>query len=225
MKLLVSDYDGTLNPHHKNEKCLMGNIDAIKRLMANGDKFMLSTGREYYSIKKEIMKYNIPYDFLSCNDGSVLFDQNDNFISAEYIDVSSTLLDNLSNIGNIKLFGIKEEVKLPNDIIDIGVYPKSLSVKKYHLIIKSIIDEYNLLVFSLPGRHFVETKGGKSRSIKALETVYNFKDIITVGDSTNDLAMLKDYDGYRVLCSHPDLYFKGLKTTTDVKSLVKKMMN
>ena len=54
MKLLVSDYDGTLKSDIKN---LMVNIEAINEFRKKGNHFSIATGRDYYSIKKEIDKY------------------------------------------------------------------------------------------------------------------------------------------------------------------------
>src|SRR5574344_1034320 len=89
MKLLVSDYDGTLKPDIKN---LYLNIEAIKRFKEKGNTFMISTGRSFVSIKKEITKYNIPYDFLSCNDGAILFDNNDNILYKNIIEKELLIL-------------------------------------------------------------------------------------------------------------------------------------
>ena len=50
------------------------------------------------------------------------------------------------------------------------------------------------------------------------------EDVITVGDNRNDLEMLTRYDGYKILTSYPCLYGKGIKTTGEVHTLVKKMM-
>ena len=49
-------------------------------------------------------------------------------------------------------------------------------------------------------------------------------DVITVGDNRNDLEMLTRYDGYKILTSYSCLYAKGIKTTREVHTLVKKMM-
>lgn len=46
MQLLVSDYDGTLNPSCNPFRIrnLQLNIDAIREFRDNGNKFMISTG-------------------------------------------------------------------------------------------------------------------------------------------------------------------------------------
>src|SRR5574344_513211 len=101
MKLLVSDYDGTLNPDCTHLEELRLNIKAIRNLKESGHKFMLSTGRNFSSIKEEIKKHNIPYDYLSCNDGAALFNENDELIMASYIDghVLNDLIPILESLG------------------------------------------------------------------------------------------------------------------------------
>ena len=40
--------------------------------MSNGHIFMLNTGRDYSSIKQEIVANRVPYNYLACNDGTIL---------------------------------------------------------------------------------------------------------------------------------------------------------
>ena len=81
MKLLVSDYDGTFNEDKSLSK-INNNIDAVKRFMSNGNLFAFATGRSFYSIKEETSCYKIPYDYLICNNGAMVFDANNNIIES-----------------------------------------------------------------------------------------------------------------------------------------------
>ena len=88
-KLLVSDYDLTLKLLYglNNDFLIKANVKAIKRIMEQGHIFMINTGRNYDSIKEEINANNIPYNYLSCNDGSLLLNHNDELIC--YYDLNS----------------------------------------------------------------------------------------------------------------------------------------
>lgn len=77
MKMVVSDYDGTL---FNGKQSLIDNIEAIDSFRKNCNLFVIATERSFPSIKKEINFYNIPYDYLICNNGSVIFDNNNNVL-------------------------------------------------------------------------------------------------------------------------------------------------
>ena len=86
MKLLASDYDKTL---YTNKRNLMLNIDAVNKFRENGNLFALVTGRSFVSIKQEINYYNIKYDYLACNNGLIVFDNEDNIIDSSILSQSN----------------------------------------------------------------------------------------------------------------------------------------
>ena len=90
-------------------------------------------------------------------------------------------------------------------------------------------NQYPELGFSKVFRHvFIKEKCDKSIGIdlllEYLDGEVKADDVITVGDNRNDLEMLTKYDGYKILTSYPCLYGKGIKTTREVHTLVKKLM-
>ena len=109
MKLLVSDYDGTFN-EDKNISKINSNIDAVKRFMDNGNLFAFATGRSFDSIKGETSRYKIPYDYLICNNGSAIFDRDDNLIfqNTILIDTVKKTLRYLNKFGFIKSIELKD---------------------------------------------------------------------------------------------------------------------
>ena len=78
MKLLVSDYDGTIevSPLFKDSYIPKGTISNIRHFIDSGNKFMIATARPYDSIIKEVDSYNIPYDFISTLNGCIIHDKN-----------------------------------------------------------------------------------------------------------------------------------------------------
>lgn len=96
MILLASDYDNTLNAFDLD---LYINIFYLEDFIKKGNLFLLNTGRPYKSIKREINKYKIPYNYLSCNDGNILFDNNSNVLYNSNLDYNLFLeLENLKKI-------------------------------------------------------------------------------------------------------------------------------
>lgn len=83
MKLLASDYDGTL---HYGGAIMEEDLDAIRKWKEDGNLFVLATGRSLQSIKEQIKKFDIPYDYLITNNGGMVFDGSDNEMMANYLD-------------------------------------------------------------------------------------------------------------------------------------------
>ena len=75
MKILASDYDGTLNVQGVVTK---ENIEAITAWRAAGNLFGVVSGRNLGSIKKFLDKDNVPYDFMVGCNGSVMTDAEGN---------------------------------------------------------------------------------------------------------------------------------------------------
>ena len=111
-KLLVSDYDLTLKLIYDfdNDFLMRANVEAIKKLMDSGNIFMLNTGRDHNSIKKEINANKIPYNYLACNDGTILLDENDRLIHYYDIDIRDYDYELLYNL--LKKDGIHPHVVL-----------------------------------------------------------------------------------------------------------------
>ena len=77
MKLIVSDFDGT---YFVDDINILKNNQYIDKFRFNNNLFMLSSGRSFKSLKEMTIKYNIKYDYLSCCDGSILYDNKDNIL-------------------------------------------------------------------------------------------------------------------------------------------------
>ena len=68
-KVLVVDYDRTLYINHND---MLNNIKAIDKFRSKGNIFIIATGRTYDSLKNEIDKYGINYDYLILNHGALV---------------------------------------------------------------------------------------------------------------------------------------------------------
>lgn len=72
MKLAASDYDGTLLRHGEISR---EDLEAIRAWRAEGHIFGLATGRDLNMTRCEVEKRKIPFDFLICNTGASIYDQ------------------------------------------------------------------------------------------------------------------------------------------------------
>lgn len=225
MKILISDYDGTFY-NEANKSSIQKNIKEVKKFKDKGNKFGFATGRSFTSIKNEIEKYNIPYDFLICNNGATIFDEQDNILFFYPIDIQVIM----KTLRYFDYLGISSSVKL------LDIYGQE-TLKYYEVVemlckikIKNLSDlnkikeELSFLKsFSFLHVLILSEQVNKADGIEHIKSKYSLdeKDIYTVGDERNDIEMLQKYNGHKMLFSNPVLYNKGIKTTTSVRNLIK----
>ena len=88
MIVLASDYDGTLKIKGQIAE---SDLEAIRAFQAAGNKFGISTGRTIGMIKYELIKYNVPFDFMICGNGGILVDSEYNVIERFDINFNDAL--------------------------------------------------------------------------------------------------------------------------------------
>lgn len=226
MKLLVTDYDGTMYYEKQDLKTLRENIEALKQFKKQ-NMVVIATGRPFTSIKKEIDTYDIPYNYIISSNGACLFDQDDSpiytqTIKQEIIQKTITYLQKLPYISKIKLIDIYgNETNNLENVIQIYVEIKISSIFELK-IIKQELEFLNNNQFFNMCYFFNQTD--KIDGIKRIQELHNIesKDIYTIGNDTNDLLMLKEYNGYRVPYSYPRIILERLPKTS-VKKLVHKI--
>lgn len=82
MKVFASDYDGTL---YKNKEITDYDLEMIHKFREEGNLFGIATGRPINSIRFEMEKYNIPYDFLvGINGGVVLSAEHEELYASSF---------------------------------------------------------------------------------------------------------------------------------------------
>lgn len=224
MILLATDYDGTL---YTNTVDLYLNIKAIKEFREKDNLFVIATGRSFNSIKKQVNMFDIPYDYLICNDGSVIFDNLDNLISARYIsqDELHSLVCSLDDSGleGIGFYNIYDKTRSLKNIVELEVTVSSCTQLK--VLRELILNNYpQFHVFKVNNKVFLRYKYFKSDGIAELcsNLVEKPNEIYTIGDDLNDVEMLKAYCGFLIL--HSKIHDASLKRCSSVKQLIKKIM-
>lgn len=226
MKLLVSDYDGTIFDI-ENLRDTRKNVDAIKRFKDNGNLFAIATARTFSSIKTQTDKFKIPYDYLICSDGGCVFDKDDNLIYSNAIDENFIIRihNYLENLPFIKKFNFLDSFgKNTNKLCDvhqiyIEVYIKNtLEILKIKKALAPLIG-VGFLSICYFYKHTLKTDG-----IKIVSDIENLdkKDIYTIGNGNNDICMLREYNGFRVPYSYPKVMLQGFPKNS-VYSLVRKI--
>ena len=202
MKLLVSDYDGTFKEENNN-KNIKANIEAIKKFTKNGNIFALATGRNFTSIKSETTRYNIPYKYLICNDGSTIFNAKDELVYKYPIpeNILEESLEYLSSLSYIKKLILLNEFGLEtNDTSSVIEIICALNLKNLHKLREMKKNIEYLESISLFNYVSFKNQINKRDGIKliSLKEKIEPKNIYTIGNDKNDLEMLTEYNGYKV---------------------------
>ena len=237
-KIFITDYDGTL---FTNEESLKENIKWLKKLQKIGFLINISTGRSYPSIKEQINLYQIPCDLITCADGSITFDSEgylikcfpiDNNIiepfakfyqNLDYDEIQFSYpegyLNTLSETNN-NLLGI-------NVCINTRNYNKRL-VKSFYKM-KKKMPNYNYLAYSHPNYSYLCVKPvdiSKSFAASYLQKLYDIKkeDIYVIGDSSNDLELIHDFNGACMTSSYDDILKICKKRYNEVSDYINEIL-
>ena len=208
MKLFVTDYDNTL---FIDDVSILENIKMIKELQKNNFYVVISTGRSLPSIKEKIKEYNIPFDYLTCADGSIIYDKNNEII--KFYEIKKDIINEIINYKNqitheeIQISyenGYSNLLDLSKKIsgINIVIHNSTITDKTNSLFndLKTKFPSYNYLVYNHDPYSFycIKQKNvSKAKGIEFLSEYLNIKreNIYVIGDSDNDLEMLIEYNG------------------------------
>lgn len=232
MSLLVSDYDSTLYTDERNMKL---NVEALRDFIAKGNGFLLASGRSLASLMDRVQAYGIPFTYLSCCDGSFLYDKNQRLIRAYPIshDVVPIFSD-LEKLGKHKKieFSYSDDYATeyrPHDFI--GSVAFTLDINDEDEEFKSVFGrikdkhpeyQYDRYDYKDEVYYLIRPHGvNKAFPVRVLEEDFGFSkyEIYTIGDNTNDKEMIKEYNGFRI-GSHPDVIDVALREYNAVHELI-----
>lgn len=230
MKLLVSDYDLTFNVL---DYCVRVNINAVNKFMKNGNKFFLNTGRCFESIKEEIDKYHINYDYLGCNDGNLVLNRNNDILFCSNLSIN--ILNELETLKKDYHFDINL-FKYQDNILEYEI--KTMPNLKFDLILNTFALNNGLCIkkFEIPrivnGKlmkmwvyYLYDKKVNKASATDLVGKLENIEkyDIFTIGDNLNDYEMIRDYNGYTFPWGRKEVKEVSDGQVLSVKGLVKKI--
>ena len=195
MKVIVSDFDGTL---YCNQK--ISYVDKINKFVNDGNIFIIATGRNINYLKSDLDKVNLKCNYYICNDGALIYDQ---FFNIVYrMDIDNSMVRPIYNF-------LKDDDNLVEVLIDTGngyvndtsrsankIIARYFNKNRAQDTVNRLNNQFNS-VYAYLGNTSVnvtkktETKGS---AIKFLGEYYNlFKhDIYIIGNAINDLSMIQD---------------------------------
>ena len=233
-KVLVVDYDRTL---FINNDDMLNNINSINKFRENGNIFIIATGRTYNSLKKEIDKYNIEYDYLILNHGSLVIKKDKSTLFHYKID-KNILFDITNYLSKYKPKSVMYSyyTEDTNDInnpdiskITIGFQKDIETFKKVMMdVVKKYNNKLNIYFTQNYEIELISKETNKSRALDLLMKKANFKkeNIYTIGDSYTDIDMINDYNGS---CMEKSIDIlknnKNIKKYSSVSVLIKDILN
>lgn len=250
MKILASDYDGTLNVGGAVSK---ENIHAIEKWRAAGNLFGMISGRNLGSLKLFMDKDNVPYDFLVGCNGAVVTDAEGNAVGDNCIPayVAMTLLCEIHRyeahyvsasydwgstyaLANSKI-GMDESVLLIDGerverVYQVsGYYPDPAHALSVRNTCEALFPgQIKGLMPGAQGIDFVRVGTNKAEGIRNLVKSRGIAPelILTVGDGENDLDMLTapDFCGYAMQSAMPAVLEKVSRTTKSVAALIEEYL-
>jgi len=204
MKLLVSDFDGTIEINGLFRNCYIpnGTTSYIDSFIKDGNKFMIATARPYDSIIQDIKKYGIPYDYISVLNGCIVYDNKGNVLFSK----DMTELNTSELYRTYSCISFIDDVKYNDKIL---YYIFSLAFLSDPDALFSYLKDSNLTIQSwfLNTYNIVHPISNKVDGIRFIQELHGISDddVITIGDSYDDLEMIKNYYSYGILKPFPNI--------------------
>ncbi len=249
--ILVSDFDKTLYPHG-NDDLFRENLRAVQQFREDPEhKFILATGRSLSSILRVFPDYREYMDYIILDNGAVCYDARKGETAAEYTLAKKTaekivaLIREAGAKGTFVYYSdLVEHENLENDCTKIRFWTDSDQKAR------KIVDQINLefataaraylaqgvvpsslaWIDDLEYSSFVDIApimAGKENMIRKLKEEFYPEEtrIVTVGDSWNDVDMLKDFEGYAMAEADEDVRAAVAKdhTVASVADLIRRV--
>ena len=217
MKIIASDYDGTLNHGGIDDK----KRNAIKEWREKGNKFGIVSGRITDDLLRIYKKDKLELDFLLACNGAVVLTTDGKILKEDRVDgdILKPILDFIFSLGadwatiqSDRSYIIDEN---DNDRLPDEFTRKTLPDLKYFNQISTILEdeEEALMVTNAIKEQFGDKlnplQNGRcidivSSTINKAQGLYDYlelvggkyEDMITVGDNINDTHMIKEFRSY-----------------------------
>ena len=249
MKILFSDYDGTLRI---GSGVSDENVEAVRAWQAAGNLFAMASGRQRNNLCEELARYGIESDYILCFNGAEIFDRKGEClhranIPAEHLRGLYDIISSETGWANVCMLDRVERI-VRNAESDEGSrwpshpanrlesfpefsqicahcddMPAAAAVR--NRVLAAFGDHVNAEV---NGRSLdVNAKGvSKASGIAWLAAHLGIaeEDIFTVGDNFNDLCMLTAYQGYAIASGPEEVQRQAKGIVPSVAALIKSIL-
>lgn len=224
MKLLVTDYDNTLELHYDftdNISILNRNIKAINKFMKN-NFVCIATGRHFDAIHKTLIENNIKFNYLCANNGAELYDGSYNLLYC--LPIKEQDLEILMKLGDKVFFRNPCNSKL---ISSANLYFDNL--KDFEQIEEYLDNNLteSFVEYKYPKIKIINENCNKLEIIKIIQDLEKIDDksIYTIGDDVNDIKMIERYNGYSLITAKEETKKVASKLYEELNQLIKEIDN
>lgn len=223
-KLLVTDYDNTLELHYDftdNVSILKRNIKAINEFMQN-NLVCVATGRHFDAIYKTLIENNIKFNYLCANNGAELYNNSYNLLYC--LPIEEQDLKILMKLGDKIFFRNPYNSRL---ISSANLYFDNLKdfeqAKEYldSNLTKSFVE------YKYPKIKIINKNCNKLDIIKIIQNLEKIddKNVYTIGDDVNDIKMIEHYKGYSLITAKEETKKFAFKLYEELNQLIKEIDN
>ncbi len=217
MKIIASDYDGTMNHNGIDDK----KRDAVARWRKAGNLFGIVSGRGIKSLLEVIENKDFEYDYLIANNGAVIFDKDLSILHEIRLDgeIAINLVEDLiswgcpfANIDKAVPVMVQAKEKRNDNEYTLADMPRDIeyfnqvstwleTIEETVEIVKKVNEKYSGVLTPLQNGTCIDIVPfgvDKASGIYNLLDVVGgkYEDVIAVGDNINDTAMIKEFRSY-----------------------------
>ena len=227
--IVFSDFDNTLHPH-ADEAGFRRNLEKIREFRGKGNLFCIAKGRSQASLGRTWPDYEDYLDYGIFDNGAVCWDQRGELVFQEAISVRiareivQRITDKFGDEVQLVFYhDAKEWQELDQDVTKVRCWTKDVVVSQ--AVCDAVKVEYDGEVQSFVARtavmsslgwieypeeyvSFVDmmsVRAGKYNAVRRLLEKYPGERAVTIGDDTNDLEMIRGFDGYVMQDSAPEV--------------------
>lgn len=254
MKVLASDYDGTLRVALRVSE---DDKKAIQIFRDKGHHFGIVTGRSIESLKTEIAENGLEFDFIITNNGGVIYNKELELLQCIYMDFNSALdiityiktLDCVSYVindgyhrykfvidenqidhkyGNVKASSDQQETVLDRGKIAQLVISlnDAMLAEEIAQYINYTFKGYAVAYVNVNCVDIVPDGVSKAEGLYFIEGKmgYDHDNIYAIGDSFNDIPMLEEFHGCSVAHARSEIKEKAVHVYEGVSACIMDIM-
>lgn len=231
MKIIASDYDGTLRQH---DTVSAEDAESIRRWQKAGNLFGIITGRGLSSLQPLLRSHGVSCDFLITNNGAAIFDAQTRLLYALEADgrflapLLSSIRDHGGKSAAITRLQQRQCVQLSKELEknpeERWITPAEAAGISRFLQVDCVLpdetrahrlaNETNRLfsknIAAFPNGicvDIVSQGAGKTNGIHHLIRLFSSTpdDVLVIGDNYNDLEMIRAFSGFAVSSGKPEV--------------------